>query len=89
MRLIHAARPLFKSRHPWGRRSLTLRSGLVGPANEHSDVRRTLPLSVVLLLTVAGAVSAHAPAPIRPDQAAFRELFEELIRYTLHDRGSS
>jgi len=35
---------------------------------------------VVLLLTLAGAVSA--PAPGRPDQAAFRELFEELICYT-------
>ena len=28
------------------------------------------------LLTVAGAVSARAP--VRPDQAAFRDLFEEL-----------
>jgi acetylornithine deacetylase/succinyl-diaminopimelate desuccinylase-like protein len=39
----------------------------------------TKTLSLLLLLTAAGAVSAQAPAPIRPDQAAFRALFEELV----------
>ena len=38
---------------------------------------RTLPL--LLLLALAGAASAQVAAPIRPDQAAFREIFKELV----------
>src|SRR6185436_21117408 len=33
----------------------------------------------LLLLALAGAAQAQVTAPIRPDQAAFRELFEELV----------
>jgi len=40
-------------------------------------VTRTLPL--LLLLALAGAASAQVAAPIRPDQAAFREIFKELV----------
>jgi acetylornithine deacetylase/succinyl-diaminopimelate desuccinylase-like protein len=42
-------------------------------------MRNLIALSLLLLITVAGAVSAQAPAPLRPDQVAFRALFEELV----------
>jgi acetylornithine deacetylase/succinyl-diaminopimelate desuccinylase-like protein len=39
----------------------------------------TRTLSLLLLLAFARAASAQVAAPLRPDQAAFRELFKELV----------
>jgi acetylornithine deacetylase/succinyl-diaminopimelate desuccinylase-like protein len=36
-------------------------------------------LSLLFLLAIIGAAFAQAPAPLRPDQTAFRALFEELV----------
>src|SRR5688572_9253649 len=36
-------------------------------------------IATVLLCAFAGAAQAQVSAPLRPDQAAFRELFEELV----------
>jgi hypothetical protein len=48
---------------------------------------KVLPL--LLLLTLARAASAQVAGPIRPDQAAFRELFKELVETTRRCRRAA